>query len=781
MPHATTLRPVDLLLNEEHLLSQAAQICPFRSGYITFPRDIPKGMAQGGTYRPVSPAGEDKLFIPLTHHGRLLGVLFLEGSVAEPDPLWLQALAPYMERCLEALVLAGQKRSDLLTGLLQQEALLEDLGREIELIAENALASSRETEPEEQGYRGEVALLALQIPEMPWICENRGYRRSEDILLRLARELAQCCPASCPAARLDNHRLGVMLPGTGPASIRKTAERIQSRLQAFSCKDPVTGEDLPLSVDMGLTFYPRDLFGPAASFPPQEQARVLLANALRALQAASSRKGQGTLFFFSSILTEGGRIRNILTGDRILVDLGRKDRAREGQIFAVHTPSGGYYTLWPAESLEGKAEIMLIDTGEESSLAQVLHRSPGTEIAPGDGLIHRPHPGESSLHTEHVPPQESARSGLLSLPHFLSLWRHRCREEEAFCLVLLRIQSDMGQEASGSPERLLDRLEEILPSGGLAGSYGSNRFILYLPGTGPERAKEMLQDLAHPGQQDQIPAFRGGIGYYPCLNYTRLDVTETTRNALEHAELLSGNAVAVFDSLSLTVSADRHYARGDLAEAITEYQQALLLDPENLLARNSLAICHAHLGRTTRAQQEFQNLLARDPENVMALYNLGCLSLKMEELQSAEQYFQRCLQLEPQQHFCLIRQGRIRERLGDEEGARDCYLRANRTPQGSRYAYKHLARLDYRQGDRRSARDNLQKAVQANPSDAEALHLMARIYLDAKEDPELVESLAKRSYSLRPDLEEHVRLLEEILISRGKREEAATLRPGASE
>jgi tetratricopeptide (TPR) repeat protein len=782
MPQTQTLRPVDLLLNEEHLLSQAARICPFRTGYITFPRDIPEGMEQDGTYRPVSPSGEDRLFIPLAHQGRLLGVLFLEGSPAEPDPLWLQALAPYMERCLENLVLAGHKRSDLLTGLLQQEALLQDLGREIELITENALASGRDSEPEDRGYRGEVGLLALQIPEIPRIRETRGYRWTDEILLRLAHELARCCPASCPAARLENHRLGVMLPGTGPASIRKTAERIQSRLQAFSCRDPVTGETIALSADMGLTLYPRDLFGPAASSPPQEQARVLLANALRALQAASSRKGRGTLFFFSSILTKGGRIRNILTGDRILVDLGRKDRAGEGQIFAVHTFSDEHYSLWPADGQEGKAEIMLIDTEEESSLAQVLHRRPGTEIAPGDRLIHRPHPEERALQAEDsAPPENTPRNRLLSLPHFLSLWRRRCLEEEAFCLALLRIQSGMGHEAAGSPDRLLDRLEESMPSGGLTGSYGSNRYILYLPGTGPEEAERLLRGLADPGENDQIPDFRCGIGHYPCLNYTRLDVTETARNALEHAELLSGNAVAVFDSMSLTVSADRHYARGDLAEAIADYQQALLLDPENLLARNSLAICHAHLGRTSRAQQEFQSLLNRDPDNLMALYNLGCLSLKLDDLRTAEAYFQRCLHLEPQQHFCLLRLGRIRERLGDEAGARNCYHRANHTPQGPRYAYKHLARLDYRQGDRRSARDNLQKAVQANPWDAEALHLMARIYLEAGEDPELVESLAKRSYSLRPDLEEHVRLLEEVLLSQGKREEAANLRQGAQD
>jgi len=782
MPETTSLRPVDLLLNEEHLLEQAAQICPFRSGYVTFPREIPEGMADGEQYRPISPSGENKLFIPLTLEGHLLGVLFLEESVSDPDALWLKTLVPYMERCLETIVLARQKRSDGLTGLLQQEALLEDLGHEIERIAENALASGRETEHGDQGFRGEVALLALQIPEMSRICEDKGYRRAEEILVHLARELSDCCPTSCPAARLDNHRLGVMLPSTGPASIRKAVEEIRAHLESFSIREPVTGEEIALGVDMGLTFYPRDLFGPAASSHPREQASVLLANALRAIEAASSHKSRGTLFFFSSILNEGGSVRNILTEDRILVDLGRKDRAREGQIFSVHGPNEEESSPWPGHWGQAKAEVMLIDTGEEGSLAEVLHRTPRTEIAPSDRLIHMPHANQGAVETENGhSPENMSRSGLLSLPRFLAAWRRRCRGEEAFCLALVRLRNMANAKEDDSAELFLSRLEAMLPSGGLIGSYGSSCFILYLPGMEPHNAEELLSGLDTPGEKEKAPAFRAGIGYYPCLNYTRLDVAETARNALDHAELLSGNAVAVFDSLSLTVRADRHYARRELAEAINDYQQALLLDPENLLARNSLAICHAHLGRNTRAKQEFQCLLDRDPDNIMALYNLGCLCQKMDEPEAAEDAFRRCLRREPGHHFCLLRLGRIREMLGDREGARDFYLQANRTPLGPRYAYKHLARLDHLQGDRLAARSNLQKALRANPWDPEALHLMARLYLEVGEDPELVEALARRSYSLRPDVEEHVRLLEEVLISRGKKGEAGSLRSAGEE
>jgi tetratricopeptide (TPR) repeat protein len=745
-------------------------------------------MIQEGMYSALSPTGEDKLFIPLIHCDRLLGVLFLEETPSNPSPLWLKTLVPYVERCLEALALARQKRSDALTGLLQQEPLLEDLEQEIKTIAENILATGRETGPGDPEYLGEVAMLAIQVTGMQQICEAKGYGWAEELLLSLARKLADCCPNSCAAGRLDNHRLGVILPRTGPTSIRKTAERIQSDLASFSPQDPVTGEETATRVDMGLTVYPQDLFGPAASAPPREQARVLLANSLRALEAASSHKGKGTLFFFSSILTEGGRIRNTLTEDRALVNLGRRDRAREGQIFAVRAPQREGSSPWPSGDGRDKAELMLIDTYEESSLAQILHQRPGAEVAPGDRLIHQPHHEYYSLdHGGALAPEEAGRNCLLSLPRFLTAWRRRCQKEEAFCLALCRVRQEEvshGREfdaENGYLQQLLDTLDQKLPSQGLAGSYGSACLILYLPGTGPEEARDLLYSLPREDTEGNTYVFRAGIGYYPCLNYTRLDVAETARNALEHAELLSGNAVTVFDSLSLTVSADRHYARGDLAEAITDYQQALLLDPENHLARNSLAICHAHLGRNSRAQQEFQELLAQDPNHVIALYNHGCLSLKMEQLEAAEENLQRCLELQPEQHFCLIRLGQIRERKGDFQGARDYYQRANNTPQGPRYAYKHLARLDHLHEDLRTARDNLQKAVQANPWDAEALHLMARIYLEAGEDPELVESLAKRSYSLRPDLEENLRLLEEILISRGKQEEARHLRLGAEE
>ncbi|MFW6005424.1 MAG: tetratricopeptide repeat protein, partial [Desulfonatronovibrionaceae bacterium] len=61
--------------------------------------------------------------------------------------------------------------------------------------------------------------------------------------------------------------------------------------------------------------------------------------------------------------------------------------------------------------------------------------------------------------------------------------------------------------------------------------------------------------------------------------------------------MLSFPHVACFDSLTLTVSADRLFTQGDLFRAMEEYELALADDDSNILARNSLAICYGRLGR----------------------------------------------------------------------------------------------------------------------------------------------------------------------------------------
>ena len=72
------------------------------------------------------------------------------------------------------------------------------------------------------------------------------------------------------------------------------------------------------------------------------------------------------------------------------------------------------------------------------------------------------------------------------------------------------------------------------------------------------------------------------------------------------------------------------------------------------------------------------------------------------------------------------------------------------------------------------AREHLHQALRKNPRDAVSLSLMAKLYLDGGEDPELAEALARQSVALRPERKsgwlELARALETLGRSREARE-----------
>jgi len=74
------------------------------------------------------------------------------------------------------------------------------------------------------------------------------------------------------------------------------------------------------------------------------------------------------------------------------------------------------------------------------------------------------------------------------------------------------------------------------------------------------------------------------------------------------------------------------------------------------------------------------------------------------------------------------------------------------------------------QADR--AREHLHLAISANHNDPYALHMLARLYLDAGEDPQIAEVLSKQSAALMPERQEFWDALVEALTLQGKHEEA---------
>ncbi|MDL2307879.1 tetratricopeptide repeat protein, partial [Desulfovibrio sp. OttesenSCG-928-C06] len=100
------------------------------------------------------------------------------------------------------------------------------------------------------------------------------------------------------------------------------------------------------------------------------------------------------------------------------------------------------------------------------------------------------------------------------------------------------------------------------------------------------------------------------------------------------------------------------------------------------------------------------------------------------------------------------------------------YERAQALPGGQMLTRRSLARLAIREGRLDDAREELHEALLINPNDAQALQMLASLYLDAGEDPRVAESLARQSAALRPDFKAAWMELARALEAVGKQPEA---------
>jgi protein O-mannosyl-transferase len=86
---------------------------------------------------------------------------------------------------------------------------------------------------------------------------------------------------------------------------------------------------------------------------------------------------------------------------------------------------------------------------------------------------------------------------------------------------------------------------------------------------------------------------------------------------------------------------------GRLDEAITHYQNALLIRPDYAEPHNNLGSILGQLGRTDEAIAQFQMALQINPDFAEARYNLGNAFLRKGKVDEAITYFQEALQSKP--------------------------------------------------------------------------------------------------------------------------------------
>lgn len=130
--------------------------------------------------------------------------------------------------------------------------------------------------------------------------------------------------------------------------------------------------------------------------------------------------------------------------------------------------------------------------------------------------------------------------------------------------------------------------------------------------------------------------------------------------------------------------------------AVSYYQNALQVDPQNVEIRYNLAKMYQDMGQIEEAEQEYKTVLEIDPKNVPALNNLGYLYLddSLARYDEAAKLFTRAIEANPNLVYAVCNRGVAYEYLGEYDKARKDYQEALRLETNFEQAIAGLNRLD---------------------------------------------------------------------------------------
>lgn len=757
----------DLIRYEHDLGEKLSAFFTFSAHSLYFPKSANSRAHDGGGLRHLP--DEHRLLLDLVLDGELLGVFVAKG-VRLAAPKTMQRVLPAAARaCLENLRLQKAAATDAATGLCTREVFLARLTRAIDTAQQCLLpASNACLDPSLAGAGGRLAVVVAEVDRARELAEELGHGAAEHVLEMIGRAIGEAVPEQVLPARLDRNAFALLIPDAAPREALETARRIGKSVSNVPRDVPGVDEPVGATVSLGCAAFPADLSGPQMTMAPLEMGRILLEKAFEAMRAAGQSE-HNLAEGFGYVLARGGRVLDVLPMSRLSISLGQKTDAREGMRFLVWSRDFAAEAAFAANDgrrLLGrypamyKGEIVLSDVQAETSFAEVLHlQDAASHIEPGDLLTLLDEPDDAqSAAREGENSQSDPETGLLPLRGFLSALKGARAEADAFSLALVRLAEDRSRRRKGyrrHMDALIRRVAKLAAShfpeaDVLAGRYSLNSAVFFLPDTPPDKAAERFTALCDEAAKRYDIAPAAGIAHHPFLTFAKPDALDNARKALDHALLLPRPMVALFDSVSLNISADRLFSRGEIQPAIEEYRLALLADEHNTLAMNSLAVCYARIGRLEQAAGLFEQVAARDDRDVNALYNHGYACMRLGELDRAEASFSRCLEIVPDHVFSCIRLGQIARRRRDLDTAEALFRRAEQCAGGKTMAARHLARVRLDKGDADGARELLHRAVTANPSDASSIALLARLYLESGQDPAIAETMARQAVNLAP-------------------------------
>ncbi len=224
-------------------------------------------------------------------------------------------------------------------------------------------------------------------------------------------------------------------------------------------------------------------------------------------------------------------------------------------------------------------------------------------------------------------------------------------------------------------------------------------------------------------------------------------------------------------------------SRQEINKAITNYEEALKLDPSEDLIFEELSDLYIAVGRLQDAIDKAKEILAANPNNLgarkmlahvyMQAISNGRNGINEDALRNAQEQYEKIVAQDPKDAESWVMLGRLNGYLHNTPEAEKSFNKALDIDPASEDALVGLAELYGQMGDAKRAAEKLKTAVEKNPN-ARTLYALGRAYEDLDDYKNAADAF-QRALQLGADDEQIVPELAKSYMYSGQIDEALKL------
>lgn len=286
---------------------------------------------------------------------------------------------------------------------------------------------------------------------------------------------------------------------------------------------------------------------------------------------------------------------------------------------------------------------------------------------------------------------------------------------------------------------------------GIYGQLDTYLFGCFFPDLNSCQCLETGKILQKNLSDKKYPSVTIGVASYPGIDYQKDQIFDNALKALDHAVFFGPNSSVVFDDVSLNISGDHFYQKGDIRQAIKEFDAALKINKKNVNVLNSLGVCYAVLGEFDQALEYFETARAIDSNEVMSWYNTGLVYKLKKDNEKALVHFLKANEIGSDLFEVVFQTGKMYFEMKDPEKGKRYYQRAIDLKPANGPNHRFLGECYTEIGMIDQAISTYRKAVKENPNDAHSLSALGYLFDITEENPDIAVVFSKQSVDISPE------------------------------